>query len=214
VTKTINGSLTEKKFSTPRSALSELSQLERRQTENDKALEQLQVLVVLNENAFLFAQAKPARELADALDEAIPLNIPVEEMFQKLEYLNPKLADAPPISLSQEDADRLNLEVQKLHSARSKQLQAQLYYGRVSQPQEEVDKAQAVFEQDCHKLNGMPQTFPLPKLRIPWASTNPLSYKIYTGDAERFKEQSPRGQVIKRIALALNEATLTTVPTD
>ncbi len=210
VTKTINGSTTEKKYTTARSVLSELSQLERRQKENDPTLEQLRILLALNANVFEYSEAQAPRELVAALDEAIPQNIQAEEIFAKLEYLNPGLANHPPISLSKEESERISSEVQRIYSASYKVLQTQMIFGR-SLLQDDVDKFQFLFEQECQKIKGIPERYSLPKFRVRLPSfgpNNPGGSQSYEGDAERFKEQTPRGNIIKRIAVALNGGTL------
>ena len=214
VDKTINGHATKKKYTTPRSILSELAQLERRQNENDKSLEHLKMVVVLNANTFEFLQAKPARQLASALDEAFPQNIQIEEVLAKLEYLNPELVERPPASLSPKESQRIAGEVQTLFLVRFQQLQTHLLLGRVSHPQEEIDKAQAVFEQECRKIKGIPKGYPLPKFRVRISPSSAGSSRYYVGDTERHKEQNLRGQIIKRIAEALNAGKLVTSEVD
>lgn len=207
LTKTINGSTTEKKYTTARSILPELTQLDRREKGKDAALEQVRVVILLNGNAFEYSQSSTPRELATALEEAIPQNIQAEEIFAKLEYLNPRLADPPPSSLSREESDRIKAEVQKIHSATNRALQSQLMFGRSLAPQEEVDKYQFLFEQECQKIKGIPERYPLPKLRarlFTFGASTRGGSPYYEGDSEHIKEQTPRGKIIKRIAAALN----------
>ena len=156
LTKTINGSTTEKKYTTARSILPELTQLDRREKDKDAVLERIRVVIVLNGNAFAYSQSGSPRDLATALEEAIPQNIQAEEIFAKLEYLNPSLADHPPLSLSQDESDRIRMEVQKIHAATNRLLQTQLMLAGRSCRRTRLTSSSSCSSRNARKSRGFP----------------------------------------------------------
>ena len=165
VGKTINGSTTEKQFKTPRSALTEIAKLDRREQDRDKALEQVRAVIVLNGNAFEFQKSKLAHEAVLALEEGIRQSISIEEILAKWQSLNiPK--SPPKITLPREEVERLEKAIRELIATK-----VQLFVNRLNQrlgpqSQRDIDLAQAYFEQECQKLPGLPKDYPLPKLRV------------------------------------------------
>ena len=188
--------------------------MDRRENDGDKSLEQVRAVVVLNGNAFEFQKAHAAHEAVLALEDGIRQNILIEEILAKWKSLN--VPQTPPqITLPPQEAERMEKQIQLLIKTK-----VQIYLNRLNQglgpkSQQDIDLAQAFFEQECRKLPGIPQDFPLPKLRVtitPRGTANPAPAQTYIGNSERQKDQTPRGQLIKRIAEALSAGTLVEVP--
>ncbi len=212
VSKTINTSTTEKKFKTPRLAMTEIAKLERREEAKDKALKVVRTVIELNGNTCEFDQAKTALEAVEALDEALRENILIEDILAKFKYLNPKFADPPEKDIPNDLALRLNKEFQTINDTKVLLYLRQLNNGRGPQSQLDIDGAQAYFEEEARKIKDLPKTYPLPKLPIELVFQGSFTPKTYYGDSERYKERTPSGKLIRRVADALNAGKLIATP--
>lgn len=211
VTKTIHGSTTEKKLTTPRSALSELLKLEQRQVHQDKSLKDVRVVISINGNAFEFLKAKEARIAAAAFEDGVPQNIQVEEVLARLKKLNPGLVKPREQEPTSADEERFREEFEAIYKSQIVPFMSRMNNGRGPLSQSDVDLAQVRFEKECRKIKGLPEDYPIPPLRyrfLPAGVLMPNLVTSFVGDSWRLKDQTQKGQLIKRIAEALNAGTL------
>lgn len=215
VIKTINGSTTEKNYKLPRSSISEITKLEQRQEANDKALEELRILVLLNGNTFAFDRAKNARAVLAALEEAIVQNIQMEEVISRLKHLNPALTEPLPTDLTPSKMRVFRKQFENIYNTEISPFLLRMNKGRGPQSQNDLDLAQLRYEQECRKIKGLPDDYPLPRVRarlVPIGAINPNAFPMIEGNSQRYKDQTPRGQLTKRLAEALNQGTLVRSP--